>query len=245
MSAQPCVQEIQLWCIPGAGSSASAYAHWRRRLDNRIRVIALELPGRGRRIRESPLEDIESAVRDALAFVRPQLDRLFAFFGHSLGAIVAAECCRRLEHEGRGVAKRLFVASSLAPHRVRSSTTPVHRSDADLIARLRSFDGTPDEVLKDAELMALVLPAIRADFTMLDSYGYKNEDGCLSCPITAIAGEADEAAPADELRAWAAHTTGEFDLHRVAGGHFATLRAPEVAEIVAAAVIDKTHETQK
>jgi medium-chain acyl-[acyl-carrier-protein] hydrolase len=234
-----CAHEVQLWCIPSAGGSASAYAHWRRGLDRRIRVIALELPGRGRRLRESPLKDIDSAVRDALSFVRPRLTRLFAFFGHSLGAIIAAECCRRLEEEGSGVAQRLFVASSLAPHRARCPETPTQRSDAELIGQLRNYEGTPEEVLRDAELMALVLPAIRADFMMLDTYDYQNTDGCLSCPITAIAAEADAAAPAEELNAWAAHTRGKFDLHRVAGGHFATLRAAEVAQIVATSVFDE------
>jgi surfactin synthase thioesterase subunit len=159
-----------------------------------------------------------------------------------LGAIIAAECCRRLEEEGSGAAQRLFVASSLAPHRTKCSTSPVQRSDFELIDQLRRYEGTPDEVLQDAELMALVLPAIRADFTMLDTYHYQSSEGCLSCPITAIAAEADAAAPPEELNAWAAHTSGEFNLHRIAGGHFATLRAAEVMQMVAAGVFGEAYE---
>ena len=234
-------KEIQLWCLAGAGGSATAFAHWRRRFDPRVRPNALELPGRGHRLREPPLHDIAGVLADLIAFVRPRLAARFAFFGHSLGGVIAAECCRRLERDGIGIAEHLFVAGAPAPHDVQRSRSGRPRSDVEVTEYLRRLNGTPPELLDQPDFKALLMPAIRADFAILDSYRYQAETcGPLSCPITVVAGTDDPAIGPDALKEWRRHTSSRFALAVIDGDHFISMRSAAVTDLIQSALLRGT-----
>jgi surfactin synthase thioesterase subunit len=208
---------MKLYCLPYAGASAAVYARWRRRLPAGIEVVPVELPGRGRRMRE-PLETTVPALLDrVLLEVRPGPGRPFALFGHSMGAILAFELGRRLELQGHSPAV-VFVSGTRAPgsrHGLRSSSL---KSDAELLAELARLGGTPESVLADAELMEILLPVLRADFEVVASY--VGDSACaLRAPLVALGG-ADDETTSDGLAAWCAHTRSEFSMHVLPGGHF-------------------------
>jgi medium-chain acyl-[acyl-carrier-protein] hydrolase len=210
---------LRLFCFPYAGGGAVIYRRWAESLPRSVEVLAVQPPGRGNRIREAPLLRVSAIVEALAAEVVPYLDRPFAFFGHSLGALVAFELARRLRRE-RGVEPaRLFVSGRRAPH-VPGDEPVTHDLPAtEFIAELRRLNGTPPEVLEHEELMELMIPLLRADFEVCETY--KFEPGPpLTCPVTAFGGIEDRDVTREYIAAWREHTTGPFLMRMLPGDHF-------------------------
>jgi surfactin synthase thioesterase subunit len=212
-------RQIRLFCFPYAGASASAYRTWPERLPAGVEVWAAQLPGRGPRLRERPLTRPEPLLAALEAALAPHLGEPFALFGHSMGALIAFELCRRLRGRGRPLPAHLFVSGRAPPNHDRSSAPVRSLSDAQLIARLRRYGGTPAPVLENEELLELLLPAIRADFELLDAWRHVPEPP-LAVPLTVLGGTDDPLTPPESLEGWREQTSGEWALHSVPGGHF-------------------------
>ncbi|GGV19738.1 thioesterase [Streptomyces filipinensis] len=221
---------VRLFCLPYAGGSASAYRAWRDLAPEHVRVYPLELPGRGARWGETPvarMEPITEMLADALA---GYLDRPYALFGHSMGALIAFELARTLR--GRGVAQpvHLFVSGSAAPDLPRTRQ-PIHAApDADVLEELRFLGGTPAELLDDPGLMELVLPALRADFSLLETYRYQAQPP-LGMPLTVFGGDADPLVAHGRLHRWLRQSGAAARLVVLPGEHFFVHSA--VADVMA------------
>jgi medium-chain acyl-[acyl-carrier-protein] hydrolase len=162
------------------------------------------------------LEPLVEALAGAL---RRYLDRPFAFFGHSMGALVAFELCRRLQREECGRPICLLASGCGAPH-VRSAHSAIHALPAAQFSQeLRRLNGTPAAVLDDNELMELVLPTLRADFRLCETYEYLSGPP-LACPIVALGGLGDDTVSRQDLDAWREQTTGRFRARLLPGDHF-------------------------
>jgi surfactin synthase thioesterase subunit len=182
-----------------------------------VDVLAVQYPGRQERRGEPVVESVTELADLVAEALRPWLDRPFALFGHSLGAVLAFEVARRLEREER-VPLGLFASGHRAPHVARRGS--VHLLDDDgLIAELRRLSGTDAALLADEELLRLVLPCVRADYKAAETYRYEPGPP-LRCPIAGFTGDADPLVPVDELRPWSEHTSGGFELQVHPGGHF-------------------------
>jgi medium-chain acyl-[acyl-carrier-protein] hydrolase len=157
----------------------------------------------------------------------------YAFFGHSVGALVAYRLTCRLRALGAVLPAHLFVSGRAAPHL--PYTRPALRDlpAADLVPHLRRMGGTPDVFLDDPALLDVFLPVLRADFTVNETY--RHEPGPrLPVPLTAFGGADDPRADPEELRAWGALTSAEFETHLHPGSHFYLERhAPSVLEVIA------------
>lgn len=218
---------VRLFCLPYAGSGASAYRRWQNAFDDHVEVAAVQLPGRENRLLEDPVIDpeaIAAAVIDAVADgAAESVDESdpFAFYGHSLGARLAFEVTRSLRRAGAPLPLVVFAAAVRAPH----LSTPgpfdgLSEVDDDaLIDRLAAGGGLPAAVLAERELLELLLPALRSDFRWLDSYRYLPDDP-LDVPIVGLAGRRDHAVTVDQVDAWAEHTRAGFTRHVLDGGHF-------------------------
>jgi medium-chain acyl-[acyl-carrier-protein] hydrolase len=193
---------------------------WCGALGEAIDVCPVLLPGRESRLRETPIARIEPLVTALEEHLSPFMTEPFAFLGHSMGTAVAFELTHRLRAQGRPTPRVLALAGRRAPHRV-SHHNPVHdKPDDALIARLRELDGTPEEVLASQELMSLILPVIRADFALVETYRPDLSRPPLDCPLLVYGGADDEDASREELEAWRDLTTGFVNAHVLPGGHF-------------------------
>jgi medium-chain acyl-[acyl-carrier-protein] hydrolase len=210
---------LRLFCFPYAGGGAVIYRHWAESLPAEVEVCALQLPGRGSRMREPPLTRVTDIVRIVATELAPYLDRPFAFFGHSLGALVGFELARRLRREIGVEPERLFVSGRRAPQIPSSEPVTYDLPEQEFKDELRRLNGTHSEVLEHDELMELMLPLLRADFEVCDTYRYETGPR-LSCPITALGGLDDEAVPRANIAAWAEQTDGPFRLRMLPGDHF-------------------------
>jgi medium-chain acyl-[acyl-carrier-protein] hydrolase len=210
---------LRLFCFPYAGGGASLFRAWPDDLPPAVEIGAVQYPGRENRWREPLLSDGELLVESLAADLQPHLDRPFAFFGHSLGALIAFEIARRIDHAARSKLVQLFVSAHAAPH-ITSTNPPLHQlPPAEFRRKIAELDGTPQEVLQNAELMELVLPILRADFTINETYVYR-PDLPLDRPISALGGLRDQLVTRPQLEAWRAQTTGAFTLRMFPGQHF-------------------------
>ncbi|BFV59652.1 hypothetical protein KCMC57_up47560 [Kitasatospora sp. CMC57] len=208
----------RLFCLPYAGGGASVFRDWAAALPADIEPWAVQLPGREDRLGTPPLRRMGEVLNVLVPELIPHLDRPFALFGHSMGALVAWNLARSLRRMEAGSPVRLFV-SGCVPPQVREATTHHTGTDQELLAKLRSWSATPEAVLADPELMQLLLPVVRADIEVVETYRF-TEGPLLDCPVTAFAGTGEESAGGAALPRWGELTSGEFDLRMFPGGHF-------------------------
>lgn len=210
---------LRLFCFPYAGAGASMYYGWKELLPRGAELCAIQLPGREDRFGEPPFEEWPVLVERLADALEPALDRPFAFFGHSLGALVAFEITRELRRRGRPQPVHLFVSGRSAAH-LPMERTPIHTlPDAEFTEEVAKMNGTPEEVLRHEELMALMLPILRADFRLAETYRYREEPP-LSVPLSAYGGAEDEEEYPARVEAWREHTRGAFRWEIFPGGHF-------------------------
>jgi medium-chain acyl-[acyl-carrier-protein] hydrolase len=156
------------------------------------------------------------ALAEALV---PLLDKPFAIFGHSLGALAGFEFARHLRRQSGIRPVRLFVSADRAPQ-IPSRYRPIHAlSEGDFLAELRRLNGIPEKVLEDAELMQLVIPIVRADVAAYETYVYATEPP-LDCPISGFGGLQDRRVSRTDLEAWREQTSASFSLRMFPGDHF-------------------------
>ena len=210
---------LRLFCFPFAGGAASIFRTWPDQLAPDIEVCPVELPGRGKRLREPLFTGILPLIEILTPALLPYLDIPFAFFGHSLGTIISFELARQLRREKAPSPRHLFISGRRAPQ-VPPRKRPLHNlPKSELIEELRQYNGTPETVLANQELMELFLPILRADFGINENYTYTSEPP-LNCPISVFGGLEDTDANSDELNAWRDQTSSTFTIDMFPGGHF-------------------------
>lgn len=210
---------IRLFAFPYAGGGASAFRQWNKILTPKIDSYAVQLPGRETRFVEPRLTQFPAAIQAIVDALLPSLDRPFAFFGHSLGGLLAFETVRHLRRLNAPVPLHLFVSGCSAPQFREPDKQYSQLSNVGFIQAVRQFGGIPDEILQNNELLDLFLPILRADFGLLETYNYV-EEAALDCPITAFGGREDTETPQSKLAAWGIHTTKAFRVSMFSGDHF-------------------------
>jgi surfactin synthase thioesterase subunit/glycosyltransferase involved in cell wall biosynthesis len=203
---------LRLVAFPHAGGGASAFHAWRGALGANVAVCPVRLPGRESRMQETPIEDMRELVEALAEAIEPYLDAPFAFYGHSMGAVVAFELARVLTGRGPAV---LFAAGARAPQFRLGHVPPPAPGEEEFLAELRRLNALPPEVVEHPEL----LRAARADAALYRKYVY-SEGPPLACPIRAYGGEEDANVRREHLEAWARQTTAPFGLRMLPGGHF-------------------------
>ena len=210
---------LRMFCFPYAGGGASAYRGWGASLPNDLEVCPVQLPGRESRLREPPFTQpapLIQAIADALA---PYMDMPFVFFGHSMGGMISFELSRELRRRGKTLPLHIFTSGRRAPQ-VPAREEPIHDlPEPEFIIKLRELNGTPEEVLQHAELMKLLVPILRADFSVNETYEYTQEEP-FDLGISAFGGLGDVEVTKDDLELWRTQTRGRFRLRMLPGDHF-------------------------
>lgn len=215
----PSRPRMRLYCFPYAGGSATAFAAWQKALGPEIEVCAVQLPGRGARMGEPCMTSLADVVANLAQVISCQSRLPFAFFGHSLGGLLAYELARYCMLHYLPLPVHLFVSGCDAPQH-RGEPKNLHLlPDDELIEALKDYNGTPAEVLANRELMSLMLPVLRADFSLVEHYRYR--PGLrLPMPITVMAGEHDKRTDPAQVDGWAKESAGPCLVHWFDGDHF-------------------------
>jgi medium-chain acyl-[acyl-carrier-protein] hydrolase len=210
---------LRLFCFPYAGGGATIFNTWSRGLPPEVEVVAVQPPGREGRLMEPPYGDLAQLVAAMHPEILPHLDRPFAFYGHSNGGLMAFELARTLRRTGGPMPRQLFIGGRPAPQLVLQEEKIHALPHDEFIAALRRFAGTPEEILQNEEIMELITPVLRADFSLGETYAYHPEPP-LDLPISAYAGERDDEVSLDQVEAWREQTTAPFRFVTFPGDHF-------------------------
>jgi medium-chain acyl-[acyl-carrier-protein] hydrolase len=177
-------------------------------------------------LKEAGYRNLSALVKALAKVMRPFLDKPFAFFGHSMGAMIAFELARELRRSDELQPVRLFASGRRAPHIESEEELTYNLPEEEFIEAVRNINGTPKEVLEHAELMQMMMPLLRADFEVVETYAYA-PDSPLDCPMTVLGGLQDVHVPRENLEAWREHTRGAFSLRLMPGDHFFVNTAQE------------------
>lgn len=211
---------VRLVCFPWAGAGASVFRRFASRLPESIELLSVQLPAREDRYRETGLGRMELVVKQVVADIARLPLRPLVFFGHSMGALVAYEAARALKVHLNREPEMLIVSGSGSPGSEELyPRCPGNATEDEFIADMHRLGGTPPEILADREVMRTLLPAIRADYEILDTYEHHGV-AKLSCPIIACGSDADPSINRESVEAWFQHTTGDCKQHWFSGDHF-------------------------
>lgn len=222
---------LRLYCIPYAGGGASVYRTWQESLPSIVEVVSIQLPGRENRLMETPFSDAREIAKALADVIAPGLDRTYAVFGHSMGALVGFELLRELRDRNAPEAAHFFASALRAPQ-VENPDPALHElPDEEFLVELnRRYDAIPAAARENQELLDLILPGIRADTAVCDGYSYV-EGEPLSTPITTLGGKTDTIVGPELLEPWERQTSASFELTLFDGDHF--YLQPRQAELLA------------
>jgi medium-chain acyl-[acyl-carrier-protein] hydrolase len=210
---------VQLYCFPYAGGASSTFRSWAQALFPTVEVCAAQLPGRAERIFESPFDRLGPLIDALSAALYPSLNKPFALFGHSMGALVGFELAREIHRLCRLQPVHLFVSGCRAPQIGDSRPGIYDLPESEFLTELYRMNGTPKEAIENPELMQLMIPALRADIAVYQTYRYVPGPR-LTCPITALSGLEDERISLNHLEAWRDLTSASFTVQMFHGDHF-------------------------
>ena len=208
----------RMYMLPFAGGNASMYADWADDIPD-VSIVGIQYPGRGARYMEPCISDASIMASKIAQLIEYQEDQHFFIFGYSMGAALAFETLAKLKHKTQAKCLGLFVAARGAPDQI-SQRKPIHAlDDISFIENLRDIADIPEEVIGDGELMDLLMPMLRSDFKLAESY-QRIQKLVLPINITALFGEKDPYADRDASLGWSGYTSACFQYRSFSGGHF-------------------------
>lgn len=211
--------QLRLFCFPFGGGGASFYRPWANYLSPEIELCAIQIPGRENRLREQLFTELLPLVDTLSEIIENYIELPFVFFGHSMGAWIGYELLRQLRSKGKPDPIHLFVSGRRAPHIPNHEPLRYNLPKSEFINEIRRYDGTPELILQEPELLEIFLPILRADYSMLETYVYKHQDP-IDCPITVFGGLQDDSVSLHDLREWHILTSSEFRIKMYPGNHF-------------------------
>ncbi|MFF7360390.1 alpha/beta fold hydrolase [Streptomyces sp. NPDC008125] len=217
---------IRLLCFHHAGGAASSFASWQAGLGPDVTVIPVQLPGRERRVREPRFRDFGRLLDELDEQLDPLLDQHHAVYGHSLGGLIAHELTRRRVTTGRRAPEVLMVGACAPPHLPRTAVAPRTASDSELGSWMGELGGVPSEASGHPQWFLRCVDRLRDDLALAHSHP-RRPVVPLPVPIRVLTAAHDPLLPPAQAREWARHTTGDFEVHTVPGGHFFHREHPE------------------
>lgn len=210
---------LRMICFPYAGSGPVVFHKWPDNLPQDVAVWGIRLPGRETRLREPAFTSLPPLITTVAEALRPYMDLPFVIFGHSMGALIGFELVRYWREHGGPQPIHLLVSGHRAPHHP-PQNPPCHQADKQaFLNRIKMLGGTPEKFFALDDLVNAMLPTLRADFSVWETYEYK-ESAPLDIPITVFGGRSDSEATEKDFAAWQQHTSREFTLNLFSGGHF-------------------------
>lgn len=231
MTTQHSLTPMQLFCFPFAGASYYAYAPLIKEIEGKLDVIALDLPGHGKRIQESLLTDVRTMAQDLLPMVKSSIKGPYGFFGHSLGALVAFELTRLIHDTGISPPIHLFISGRKGPLTPSPEISVKGLSRQELLKKVADYGGTPSLLLEQEEFMDFMAPILRADFEAVASYRYKPGE-LIDQPMTVLAGTR-EGISSEQAAQWQQVTRCKTKIQWFEGEHFFIFNhLPDIARLI-------------
>ncbi|EPY14027.1 thioesterase II family protein [Paenibacillus alvei] len=216
------MNKLKLFGFPYAGGASLYYYWWKKHLGQHIELVPVELAGRGIRHKEPFYPSFQDAIEDLFCRIVNQVDdnrSRFAFFGHSMGGLIAFELALMLKERIQREPVCLFLSGRWPPHIHRADYLDPEMSDKQIKAKLIELGGTPAQAFENKQFEEMFISTVRADFQMLATYVYKSCEP-LNADIHVMTGHADLEVNQRDIVEWKKYTQGDFSLHKFKGDHF-------------------------
>lgn len=227
--------KVKLFALPYAGGSAAAFTKWKAHMSKQIEFIPVELAGRGRRISETNYKNLAEATEDAFNVISKQIgnDEEYAFFGHSMGSLLAHELTIKMQELNRKMPQHLFFSGRGAIQVKRSDEKIYHKMPDDVFRKeMFNLGGTPPEFFEHPELVELFLPLIKSDFAVAETRPDYDGFQPIDIDITVFNGTEDDITE-EQHQGWKDYTTGNCQMHMYEGDHFfLNQKMEEMAQII-------------
>lgn len=213
---------VQLFCFPYAGGESDFYAKWQDKYNDisSFEVELIDYPGRGKKI-NSPLNtDFNELVEQLALEVNKRINKVFAFFGHSLGAIIAYEVAKKIKNDNNISPLCLFLSGCPAPQYICKIEPYKELSDAELVSKLIPFGGIPETIIQQPELLSFFFPYLKSDFLLIDTY-IPLITSSFTVPIVAFLGDKDTNLSIEQAKCWKGYNENNFfEYNIMSGDHF-------------------------
>lgn len=225
------MSKTNLFCLPFAGGSKYSYNEYTKVAGHHVNLIPLEVPGRGGRVREQLLTDLNAMVDDIWFQIKDRLQERYAIYGHSMGTMIGYLLVKKILRGSQPPPVELFFSGCGAPSIVRDRTPRHDLPRQQFIEKLMEYGGSPDEVLTNESLLSFYEPILRADFKALENYKYQ-PSAPFNIPITVMIG-LEEKTTYEEAEEWKKETLSDVNIHQFPGRHFFIFNYPrEIMQIV-------------
>ena len=211
--------DIRIICFPYAGGSSATYMQWKNELPKNVELVIIQAPGKGARMFEPLHHSMSELIDDLLQHISPVLEKPYVLLGHSLGSRVAFELMVKLQERGSPLPEHFFALGSRGPHIYSEEEISYKLPDAEFIEHIKTLNGTPQEILDNQEMMKFLMPILRADFKISETYTYKGT-ATFDIPLSVLGGIEDKAVSLYQLQSWKGFFSKPMDLHQLAGDHF-------------------------
>ncbi|MCB2298659.1 thioesterase II family protein [Clostridium tagluense] len=231
-----------LFCLPYAGGSETIYYKWKKHLHPSIQVVPIELKGRGKRFGEFFYESLEEAVDDIFENIKDKIvDDDFAIYGHSMGSLLAYELYYKISELNLRKPKHIFFSGYKAPSIVRERENTYTLPNYEFMKKVMELGGTPEELMKNKELLQIFLPIIRSDFKILETYNYEEREEKIQCDVSILNGRQDSI-NLEELLTWKNHVCRGFKVYNFEGNHFfINSNVENITSIINTTLLEKNH----
>lgn len=218
------MKQMKVIMLPYAGGSAGVYSRWKPFMPDTIQLVPTDIPGRGFLIKARPLTRVVDVVNHLLHQLEHELadEQPYALFGHSMGNLLAFELMHRLREEGKTMPICAFLTGRRPPHRIEARKR-YELDESELIQEMVSMGGTTEEVLKSRELMRFIMPILRADFEVVDTYVLPQGREPLDVPFVIMSGTEDQLMSIEDMQEWKHYTRSDCTILPISGGHFFVL----------------------
>ncbi|MFN6560882.1 MAG: thioesterase II family protein [Nostoc sp. ChiSLP01] len=223
--------KTRLFCFHYAGGGASCFRGWSESLqEHDVAVYSVQLPGRETRYGEPRITDFNTLIQHLYGELKQYFHQPYAFYGHSLGALIAYELAYECHKANINLPLILFLGAHRAPHIEYPHNSCKTMNQQEFKSFVNRFGGIPESMLNDEAWMKVLLPLIRDDFLLCESYQPRPIEA-LPCPIYAFGGICDRMVSQEDINAWQQHTTKEFRSYFFPEGHFYIKNKNQVSKL--------------
>lgn len=228
------MKKIKVYFLPYAGGSASTYLSWKKHIDSNIEMKPIELAGHGKRISEPLYKSIDEAVIDIYSRISHELDEgPYAFYGHSMGTILAYELIRKIRLNNKKEPIHVFFSGRFPPYVEDTYKMGDSYSDEQIFEKLIDVIGTKIQINNNKEIRDFLFPILLGDYNIVQKYDYNQEIVNLNCGISILNGNQDSYFPHENLPLWSKCTSKECNFYEFEGDHFfINQHKKEVSDII-------------
>ncbi|MPQ34068.1 thioesterase [Clostridium estertheticum] len=212
--------KIRLFCFPYAGGMPEIYYSWLNELSNQIELVVIKYPGHVPGSSETLYTNLTTLSKELAQILSRNTDKKYAFFGHSMGALISFELATQLNIIGAKAPEYLFLAAKNPPD-IPVEQPPIYEMTMEEIIQLaRSYNALPEEVLGNHELLKLIIPILKADFEMIEKWSINEDFKPLNTPMCVFSGINDSLGLPKNMAEWQKYTKSEFKMIKVPEQHY-------------------------